>query len=770
MAAPPGTCRAPLSRASFLRGGGALLVGLSLGGGRLAGAARAAGSPFASAGPPDPTLADSYLVVHSDNTASVLSGRVELGQGSTTGLLLLVAEELDMDVAQLVFVRHDTDVSPDTGGTFGSSSIATAGQMLRSAAAAARQALLGLASQSLGAPAAGLGVSGGVVSAGGRSLTYGELVGGRLLNVALPAPILAPGQAPAKPVADYTLVGISRMPRLDIPAKVAGTYPYIHTVHVPGMLHARLVRPLGQGAYGDGTLAGILSVDESSIAGIGDARVVRRGDLLGVVASKEYDAIQAATRLKVVYRDAPSTLSGSGDLFGQMRALDGAGQAAAHTQVEVGDVDAALGSAASALARSYAFHYQGHMPIGPSCAVADVTPAGALVLANTQDAYAMRTKLAAILGLPESAVRVQYWEGASSFGNSPARYDTGEAAAELSQLAGAPVRLQLMRWDEHGWDNYAPAVLADLRGAVDANGNVVALDYTAFGIPPISPQTDVTMQNIGIPYAPPGLGAADGINSGTQYTIPNHRVTVKSLPLWDVFFKSSSLRAPHCPPTCFATEQLVDELARAAGADPVAFRLQNIQTAQVNDGFGQWADALAAVAALAGWQPQVAASRLEQGPVVRGRGVALGGFAGSQAAVVADVEVNRRTGKIAARHLYAAQVAGLAVYLPGIENQIEGNLVMGASRALVEEVGFTRRRTTSLDWVSYPILRFADAPAVSTAVVQRADLASTGSGEPSTVPVAAAIANAFFDATGVRIRTAPMSPGRVRAVLAAAEP
>jgi CO/xanthine dehydrogenase Mo-binding subunit len=751
-----------LSRRAFAKAGGALVIGASAL--RLAPFSRAA-SPFSSAGPPDPVQADSYLAIHADNTASVKSGRVELGQGSTTGLLLLVAEELDMDVDQLAFVRHDTDVTPNTGGTFGSSSIAIAGQMLRSACGAARQTLLSLASARLGVPVGSLSVSSGVVSGGGARVSYGELVGGRLLSVALPAPLLRPGAPPSKPVPSYGLVGISRMPRLDIPAKVAGTYVYIHNVRVPGMLHGRLVRPFGQGAYGDGTLSGVESVDDRSIAQFGDARVVRRGELLGVVATNEYDAIQAAARLKVVWRDPPDEMAGSGSLFAQMRSLDAAGLAPARTQTFVGDPDGAIASAPHAVSGSYGFHYQAHVPIGPSCAVADVTPVGALVLCNTQDAYAMRDKLSLVLGLPADRVRVQYWEGASSFGNGPARFDTGEAAAVLSQAAGAPVRLQYMRWDEHGWDNYAPALLADLTAGADAAGNMVGLTFTSLEIPPMSMASDAVMQNVGIPFNPPGAGAPDGLNSGTQYALPARRVTGKSLPLWDAFFKSSAMRAPHCPETCFATEQLVDELAHAAGRDPYEFRLQNIQTAPVNDGFGQWRDVLAAVADLAGWEPRPAASTISRETIVRGRGIAIGGFASSQAGVVAEIEVNRRTGKIRPLHLYGAQVAGLAVYLPGIENQIEGNLVMGASRALLEEVPFTRSRSLALDWISYPILRFADAPKVSTRIVQRLDLASTGSGEPTNVPVPAAIANAFFDATGVRIRTAPMTPGRVRAVL-----
>ena len=745
------------SRRAFLEGGGALIVAFSLPSRAGAGAS----------GSLDLGQVDSFIAIRADNTAAVKTGRVEVGQGTTTGLLLVVAEELDLGIDQLVFVRHDTSVTPNTGGTLGSSSIALAGPRLRSAAATARQALLELASRRLGVPAASLTVERGVVSGGGRSVTYGELVGGRVFDLAMPEPMLTAGAAPSKPVASYTLVGVARVPRVDIPAKVTGTYTYVHGLRVPGMLHGRVVRPLGQGAYGDGTATGIISVDERSIRGIGDARVVRRGDFLGVVASREYDAIQAATTLKVVYAEPPE-LSGSGNLWSQLRAFDAAGQAAARLQVNDGDVDGAIAGAARSVSASYAFHYQGHMPIGPSCAVADVTADAALVFGNPQDAYRLRDRLAEILALPRERVRVQYWEGASTFGNSPSRFDAAEAAAVMSQLAGAPVRLQFMRWDEHGWDNYSPAVLADVRGAVDARGKIVALDYTALAIPEMAMESVATSQHVGIPLQPPGLGSANTTCSGTQYDIPNRRVTAKSMPLRDNFFKSSALRGPLTPQTTFASEQLIDELAYAARRDPFEFRLANISTQQVNDGFNQWRDALVAAARLAHWQPRVAAAAVSDAEVVSGRGIALGGFAGSQAAVVAEIAVNRRSGKLTATHLHVALVAGLTVYRDGVLSQLEGNLIMGASRALHEEVAFDRHRATSLDWSTYPIMRFKDHPKVSCAVVQRPDLASTGAGEPPQAPIVAAIANAFFDATGVRIREAPLTPGRVRATLAAA--
>jgi nicotinate dehydrogenase subunit B len=292
---------------------------------------------------------------------------------------------------------------------------------------------------------------------------------------------------------------------------------------------------------------------------------------------------------------------------------------------------------------------------------------------------------------------------------------------------------------------------------------------THFGIPGIS-QTldDPTRQQVGIPLPAPGLGPVDTSNSGSQYNIPNWRVVGKSLPLFNNYFKTSSLRAPQAPQTCFGSEQMIDELAHAAGMDPYQFRLQNITTQKVNDGFNQWRDVLVETAKLANWQPRVAASNLSKENVVSGRGIALGGFAGSQAGVAVDIEVNKKTGKIVVKHAYSAQVAGLSVSLDGVEQQMDGNLVMGASRALSEEIVFNRSNVTSLDWVTYPIMRFKDSPKTTYAVVQRTDLAPTGSGEPPAAPIPAAIANALFDATGVRVREAPLTPSRVRAALRAA--
>ena len=504
-----------------------------------------------------------------------------------------------------------------------------------------------------------------------------------------------------------------------------------------------------------------------------------------MVAPKEWDAIQAAAQLKVTWADPPA-ISGVGNIWRQMRAFDTAGQAPAKYSVDFGNVGSAVTSAAHVVSQTYAYHYNGHGPIGPACAVADVTSDGALVMQNSQNCYAVRGLLQPLLGLPLNKIRVQYWEGSSTYGNSVARYESGLAAAVMSQLAGAPVRLQFMRWDDHGWDNYGPAQLMDIRGAVDAKGNIVATDYTAFTIPlyTTNPTTQLTGTSTAVISTSADADTDDG--TGTQYSLPNRRVTTKTLPLGNHYFKTSFLRAPLAPQSLFGYEQMIDELAHAANMDPYQFRLQNIASNQVEASRGlpftwdRWKNVLIEAGRLANWQPRVAASNVSGANVATGRGIALGGYAGTMTGVIAEVDVNKKTGKIVLKHVYCAQDTGLTVYTGGVENQAVGSIVMGASRALFEEVSFDKKRVTSLDWVSYPIMRFKDAPKVTFSIIQRTDIPAvdsgtvaadgvlaTGSGEPPTAPMAAAIANAFFDATGVRIREAPMTPGRVRATLAA---
>ena len=755
------------SRSSFLKGGGALVVGFSLAGGAFAGKAAAVN------GPPSMSSIDSWLTVNADNTVTVYLGKIELGQGATTGLRQIAAEELN-----LPFSSVTSPLQEDTGGdhpaqnqgpTVGSGSISGGGPQLRSAAAYAFQALLGMASAKLGVPVTSLTAANGVISGGSGSVKYSDLVAGKLFNVTTPVVTLGAGVAPAKPIDQYTVVG-TRIPRIDIPAKVMGTYTYVHNVRVPGMLHGRVVRPRGQGSYGTG--ATVLSVDTGSVAHIPNVQVVHVGNFLGVVAPHEFDAIQAAAQLKVTWQTQP-LLPGTGNQYAQMVAQDAAGLAANKVAAQTGNVAAGFASAAKVITQSYTYPYQVHGSIGPSCAVADVTPTSAMVLTNTQGIYRLQGTIAQTINLPLASVRVQYWEGASAFGHCTSD-DVAQAAAVMSQSVGKPVRVQFMRWDEHGWDFYGPAELNVVRGGIDASGNIVAFDYTSY-VPYGTNAQETTNELVGFgPLTPlaASAGGADTTNSGTQYNIPNRRVTTKSVPLSPGYLKTGPLRGPGAPQCIFASEQMVDELAHAANMDPVAFRLQNIATttdpAYGTPGGTRWLSVLNAAAQAAGWTPRVAASNLSSDNVVTGRGIALGSFANSQSGVVAEIQVNKTTGKITPINMYASQNAGLAVNPALVENQMSGALIMGTSRGLFEEVVYDKNRVTSLDWVSYPIMRFKDAPKVTTVVIQRTDLQPTGSGEPPNCPAAAAVANAFFDATGVRIRQAPMTPAHVRAALKAA--
>jgi CO/xanthine dehydrogenase Mo-binding subunit len=786
------------SRTTFLKGGGALIVGFSLAGAGARGASTAGIDPFASTGPFDQGLVDSWITVNADNTVTLKSGKVELGQGTSTGLMMIAAEELDVAMSQMRWTRHDTNTTAIQGGTWGSQGIQTGGLQVRAAAAAAKDALLGLASSTLGVAKSSLSVSDGVVSGGGKTVTYGALVGGKLLNARIPgqAPTSgltelgagarkAAGAPGTKPISQYKVVGHYRG-RIDIPDKVSGRFTYVQNIRVPGMLHGRIVRPRGQGAYGAGTAPDILSLDESSIRQIPGARVVRIKNFLGVVAPTEYGAIQAAAQLKVKWADPP-TLPTVGNMFKDIRDLDSKGMTPARIAVNSGNFDSAFASAAVKVSASYKVHYQGGMAMGPECAIADVTPQGVRVFSNTQNAYATRgtikTALDAVLGSKapaENRIRVTYYEGGSVYGPASPYTDAALAASVMSALAGKPVRLQFMRWDTHGWGNYSPQLLADVRGGVDAAGNLVAMEYTGFGHAGYS--TDPTMQQVTGTAAFGTTGALDSNITGPQYNIPNRRNIGKTIPLKDTFFKTSALRAPNTVQAAFAYEQLVDELAYAAKMDPVEFRRRNLAT-KATDPSQRWRIALEGAAKAANWQPRVAASNVSNAEVVKGRGFAMGTFSNTRVAVAVDIQVNRKTGKIRVTDLYYGGDTGFVVYPDGALNNEMGALLQGVSRGLYEQVDFDRKRVTSLDWVTYPVLRFVDAPRMHQEPVSRADVPiddngttvaaggarSTGSGEPGLTAVPAAIANALFDATGVRLREMPMTPARVRGVLGTAK-
>jgi nicotinate dehydrogenase subunit B len=734
-----------IPRRDFLKTGGALVIGFNLGGKLFAQPAPAARGTVA--GPPDAKQIDTWLAIHADNTATVYIGFAELGQGASTALPQVAAEELDLEMSQVRTVRLDTNVTPNQGGTYSSAAINRGGPQVRTAAAEARLALLNLATKKLDAPVERLTVSKGIVSVKdnpARSVTYGDLIGDKLFNLPFT------GTAPAKSPADYKLVG-TPVPRNEVPDKVRGKYIYIQHLRPEGILHGRVVRPRGQRAYGAG--AKILNVDESSIRDIAGARVLRKADFLGVVAEHEWDAVRAARQLKVTWDTAP-TLPGNSGIHRHFRSA----KSTERVVLERGDATTALRLAPHAVTQIVRGPYQAHAPFAPNCALADVTADSALVMSSTQDVYGTRTSLARVLGLPPEKIRVQYYEGSGTYGHS-CYDDVAQAAALLSQLAGKPVRLQFMRWDEHGWDNYGPAHYGEVHAAADATGKLVAYSYEGWQHGWANTETSAQLA-LGMPTSEwPGVGVqgVSAQNCGAMYAIPNLRLLNHQVPN-SGYLKGGWLRSPLDLSFSFTSEQAIDQLAYVLEMDPYAFRQHNITDAR-------WLGVLDAAARAAKWTARRAASQISNATVVTGRGIGVGTHLTSYGAAVAEIEVNKQTGHVVAKRMFGAVDCGLAVNPGFIENQIGGQLVQTASRMFKEEVKFSETNVTSLDWNSYPILRFEECPEVTGVVVQRLNERSTGAGEEVMAAAAGAIANAFFDATGVRIEEYPLTPERVLAAL-----
>jgi CO/xanthine dehydrogenase Mo-binding subunit len=777
------------TRKSFL-GGGVMLVGLA-----AAGSASAAtgNTPFAARTPQDyfqnNASIDQWLAIRADNTVLVTHGEPEFA-GTPTGILMLVAEELDMDMSQMFYAPQESWLN-FTGGGGGSGGISSRSTQARMAAAYAKQELLKMASTKLGVPVGSLSVSKGVITGGSGKVTYGELIGGKNFAFNFPASQTAatPGQGIAKPVADYKIVGTMH-PRIDIPAKVSGKYTYVQNVRIPGMWHARWVNPRGIGANTSQNHMPI-SVDESSIKNITGAQVVRRGNFIAVAAPTEYQAIQAAAQLKVVWKSDPKFGSGSsGNFWSWVRkAGDTNTTNPARYTTDDPTVTAKLAGAAKTVSATYKYHYNNFVPIGPHAAIADIGATRGVLYVQGQtvpNGTALQT-IATLVGLPPENIRAIVYEGSSSYGGGM-QAQAAEQAAVVSKAVGHPVRLQWMRWDQHGWDSYGPSHMYDVKAGIDANGKIVGMDWTSYGQG--GGTLDTTRELIGDGTAWPAAPASGGPNpsdAAVYNTAYSRRVLAKTQPLYEGSLKTSALRAPNGPQSYFASEQIVDELAYVANMDPIAFRRQNIN----NNGVGpaRWLSVLDGVTAAANWKPKVAASNLAKGNVVTGRGFAFGTFASSQVGVIADVEVDKSSGKIVVKHAYVAQNNGITVNIEGVTTQMSGALIQGLSRALYEAPTWNKERVTSLDWVTYPILRFKDSPKVTlvnthpnkntlvtpgdfSANVQAGNTAAfnagwnlSGSGEPPTVGIGGAVANAFFDATGVRIRQAPMNPATVRQVL-----
>jgi nicotinate dehydrogenase subunit B len=761
--------RAGFSRRSFLKGSGALVVAFSSAG-LVDGLTDVFAQGFNGTGS---SQLDAWIAIGRDGMVTAYTGKCDFGQGLYTAQLQLVAEEVCVPLNRVRLIQCDTSMTPDQGTTSGQQSHPTNfnHSNLALAGATAREALIRLASDKLGAPASDLVARDGVVALkanASRSISYGELIGGQRFNLQLDQ------AATRKHPREWTVLG-TPVPRVDMREMVSGRFEFVHNVRVPEMLHGRVVRPPEIGAT-------VASVDEASVRDLpGVVKVVVKGNFVGVVAQKPWQATQAAERLKVNWNRGTG-LAPQADLYTSLRR-----QPARDTLlVDSGDVDAKLAAASTVLRSTYNHPYQMHASMGSSCAVADVQSDKATIWSATQSAYPTRNTSAMLLGLKPESVRVIYVRGAGCYGINGADTVSYDAAL-LSQSVGRPVRVQLSRKDEMAWENYGNAFAIDQRVALDANGNIAVWDYEAWsaargGRPGYNtPGNVVTGFLVGsnpapfasrTPAPPPATPLDNGSNTAPSYIAGRVRDSangagvirserVLSHRVLSPFF-TGPLRAPERLQNTFAHECFMDEVAWHVKVDPVEYRLKHLSHARLSA-------AVRAAAKAANWNPRLSlrASRVRTGKAT-GRGIACVCYEGDNGyvAMVADVTVDQDTGQVQVTRLVVAQDSGPISNPDGMRNQIEGGALQGMSRALGEEVTWDDQKITSVDWRSYHSLSMGFAPpAIEIVLLNQTDVEACGSGETSITVVAPAIGNAVFDATGVRLRQVPFTPERVRAAL-----
>jgi nicotinate dehydrogenase subunit B len=752
-----------LSRREFLKASGALIVSAatpSLVGDAVAQVASVSDKP-----PLLPNELDSWIAILPDGSVKAFFGKMDMGQCLDVAIAQVVAEELDVAVERVDVLMGDTATSCNQGGASGSFGVSHGARPLRHAAAEARRILLASAAQKLGVPSDRLTVANGVVSVmdnPAKKVSYADLIGGKHFNTQVEWNKQVGNfmdikvEAKLKSPSEYRVVGQS-VPRRDVAGKVFGTADFITDIRLPKMLHARMIRPPRAGC-------GIAKVDAASLKPIRGARLIRDAEFLAVVAENEWDAIRAAQTLKVTWTEAKSPFPPQEKLHDHIRAAKALKR---EEPVKRGDVDAAFKAAARVVEAEYEWPFQSHACMGPACAVADVKQDEATIWTGSQKPHFTRDGVAKLLGLPQDKVRGVWVMGPGSYG----RNDAGDAALDaafLSRVTGRPVRVQGMRNEGTGWDPKGPASVHRARAALDASGKVIGYEFVSKGF---------SRQNIATNESDPrdslaGMALGMPPKPGVLFGIPaeSYGFDAKLLgweaipPLLDRCspLRTAHLRDPVGPDIHFGSEQFIDEIAAAVAEDPVAFRLKYITAPRD-------AAVVKAAAERAGWEPHAAPRRERANGVLRGRGMAYAQRAGTIVAVVAEVEVDPASGRIWGRKFTVAHDCGLIVNPQGLRYTIEGNVVQALSRTLLEEVRFDQNAVTSVDWATYPILEIQDAPEVIEVVlIDHPELPPTGAGEPTMRCIPAAVANAFFDATGVRLRRAPLAPERVKAALARA--
>ncbi len=748
------------TRAGFMKAGGALIIAVALPSaaeadstpGKKKGVETATGVSYPTL---DPSKLKSWMAIQADGSITAFTGKVELGQGNQTSLTQIIAEELDVPFESITLIMGDTARTVDQIPTYGSLTIFLAGPQLREAAAEGRAALVKMASAKLGVPVGQLTVRDGVVidtKNSGTKISYGDLVHGDVLTQTLSGVKVDKATstftitgAPTKSVDDYTIVGTSR-PRVDIPLKVKAEYQYVQDVKVDGMLHGRVIRPPALGAK-------LISVGTPPPG----VAVVRIKDFLAVAAADQWTAIQAATTLETKW----TSWEGLPDM-NQLPEYLKASKSTPQVIQKAGDITSGLSGADTTMSASYSTPVETHGALGPSCCVADVSEHGATIHSGSQSPFLVQASTAAVLNLKPTNVHVISYPASGCYGRNGADPVCIDAAL-MSKALGAPVRVQWMRADEHGWDPKGPATTHDLRAGI-SGGKVVAFDHEGW----IPAQANTTL--IGSYLA--GDGVAEPVSQGGWAgTLPYNFKNIQLLShnLTDIAAENNDgvgiisawLRSPAQFQINFAEESFLDELAASVKADPVEFRLRHLTDPR-------FIAVTKKVAEMANWEtrPSPAPGAKSSGKgTVTGRGIGISLRGGTYNADIAEVTVDLESGEVTVNKFWVTQDNGMTVNPRAVRLGIEAGVVQSTSRVLMEEVKFDKSTITSLDWISYPIITFEQAPEVEVGLVYSQHVTATGSGEPSCCPVPAAIGNAIFDATGARVRNLPMTPSTVKAAL-----
>jgi nicotinate dehydrogenase subunit B len=751
-----------VTRRSVLAGGGALVV--SVGAAVPLDTLLAVDRAYAQGVKPPltPDQLSSYIAVNADGTVSAFFGKMDMGHGLHVAIAQMVAEELDVPFERVTVHMGDTATSVNQGGASGSTGIQLGGKQMRMAAAEARRVLVEMAAERLKTPAANLIVVGGVVSNAfnrDKKISYAELIGGKYFNVALAwnkqygNALYAPGKAQPKKPSEHRIVG-KPIKRADVAPKVFAQEDFVTDIRRPGMVHARMIRPPVAGSEP-------VRIDQSTLEGIRGARVVWEKGFLGVVADKEWDAIKAAERLKVEWSAVAPPFPDQASLYDHIRKAPVRKREVAK---ENGNVDEAFKSAARVIEAEYEWPFQSHSSMGPACAVVEIKDGQVTCWSGSQKPHFVQQGLAAILGVPLETVRVIHTPGPGSYGRNDAD-DCAMDAAVLAKAVGRPVRLQYTRDQGTGWDPKGPASIHKARAAIDASGKVVAYEFTSKGFSRVDVNTNGSKPWDTLAGQTRGVALKSGDGFGVpaeSYAFDHKRLAWETVaPLLDRAspLRSAHLRDPVGPQIHFASESFMDEVAAAIGVDAIEFRMRHLKDPRD-------IAVIKAAAERAKWDTRPSPKSGQSGDQVSGRGIAYAQRNGTRVAVIAEVDVDRSTGKIRARKFTVAHDCGQIINPDGLTKCIEGNIVQGVSRTLWEEVSFDNKAVTSVDWLTYPILDITETPAeIDVVLINRPEIEPTGAGEPSIRPVAAAIANAIFDATGVRIRRVPFSPERVKGLL-----